>query len=245
MKGMCGWLGDGKNSPDARKITNAMIDAMSDGPSESLRALYGIRDGMAGWSGMGQASCHEEGALKVVVVGNVHWKNEALNGLSLEKSLAVAVTEAYAKSGKAFLEEMHGTFCVAIMDEQEGMVMIAIDRLGIYPLCYAAPKGNFVFATSTDGVVAHPAMDREIDPQAVFNYLFFHMVPSPGSIYKHVRKLLPGQYALFHNGKLTKDMTRRSLCFKLSMSIRSAGGGPLPGRKADNSVFNSFDSVSP
>jgi hypothetical protein len=85
MKGMCGRFEDGKNSLNAREITNAMIEIMSDGPSESLRVLYSMRDGMAGWSGMDQASCSEEGALKVVIVGNVHWKNEELNGLFLGK----------------------------------------------------------------------------------------------------------------------------------------------------------------
>ena len=109
------------------------------------------------------------------------------------------------KSGKAFLEDIHGAFCVAVIDSQAGIALIAIDRLGIYPMSYAAPQGHFVFSTSTDGVVAHPAMDRVIDPQSVFNYIFFHEVPSPGCIYKNVRKLQPGQYALFQNGNVETD----------------------------------------
>ncbi len=86
------------------------------------------------------------------------------------------MAKVYSRLGKAFLEDMHGAFCVAVIDAQEGTAIAAIDRLGIYSICYAAPRGHFIFATSTNGVVAHPDMERVIDPQAIFNYLFFHSV---------------------------------------------------------------------
>ena len=134
--------------------------------------------------------------------GNVYWENAELNELAQKESPAAAVAKAYSRSGRTFLEDMHGTFCVAVFNSQDGTVIAAIDRLGIYSICYSAPSGHFIFATSTDGVVAHPDMERVIDPQSIFNYLFFHAVPAPGSIYKNVRKLLPGQYALYQNGKV-------------------------------------------
>src|SRR3569833_3012774 len=43
-----------------------------------------------------------------------------------------------------------------------------------------------------------------IDPQSVYDYLYFHMVPSPRTIHLGVEKLLPGQYAVFENGRLEK-----------------------------------------
>lgn len=202
MNGMCGWFGGERNSILAKEITDAMIDVMTDEKADSIRPLYGCCEGLAGWSKIDQASCHEEGSLKVALVGNVYWGNDELNELAQEQTSAAAVAKAYLRSGKAFLEDMHGAFCVAIINPQEGTALVAIDRLGIYSICYAAPCNHFIFATSTNGVVAHPDMERVIDPQAIFNYLFFHSVPAPGSIYKNVRKLLPGQYALFQNGKI-------------------------------------------
>ncbi|MBL0037704.1 MAG: hypothetical protein IPP36_02510 [Nitrosomonadales bacterium] len=202
MNGMCGWFGGGRDSSLAKEITDAMVDVMTEKKADSIRPLYGCCEGMAGWSKIDQASCHEEGSLKVAVVGNVYWGNDELNELAQEQTSAAAVAKAYSRSGKAFLEDMHGAFCVAVINAQEGTALVAIDRLGIYSICYAAPRNHFIFATSTNGVVAHPDMERVIDPQAIFNYLFFHSVPAPGSIYKNVRKLLPGQYALFQNGKI-------------------------------------------
>ncbi len=202
MKGMCGWIGGEKDPILAKEITDAMVDAMTDEKSDTVLALYSRCEGIAAWSKIDQASCHEEGSLKVAVVGNVYWGNDELNELAQEESPAAAVAKAYSRSGKAILEDIHGAFCVAVVNTQDGTAIVAIDRLGVYSICYAAPCGHFIFATSTDGVVAHPDMERVIDPQSIFNYLFFHSVPSPGSIYKNVRKLLPGQYALFQNGKV-------------------------------------------
>jgi len=202
MKGMCGWFGDEKDPILAKKITDAMVDAMTDEKNDSMQALNSRCEGIAAWSKIEQASCYEEGPLKVAVVGNVYWENEQLNELAKAETSAAVVAKAYSRSGNAFLEDMHGAFCVAVINAQDATVVVAIDRLGIYSICYAAPCGHFIFATNTDGVVAHPDMERVIDPQSIFNYLFFHSAPSPGSIYKNVRKLLPGQYALFQNGKV-------------------------------------------
>jgi asparagine synthase (glutamine-hydrolysing) len=43
----------------------------------------------------------------------------------------------------------------------------------------------------------------EIDPQAIFDYLYFHVIPSPRTIYKGIYRLPPAHYALFENGQLT------------------------------------------
>ena len=205
MRGMCGWIGGEKDPILAKEITDAMVDAMADEKSDTILALYSRCEGISAWSKIDQASCHEEGSLKVAVIGNVYWENDELNELAQEETPAVAVAKAYSQSGKVFLEDMHGAFCVAVINAQENTAIVAIDRLGIYSICYAAPCGHFIFATSTNGVVAHPDMERVIDPQSIFNYLFFHSVPSPGSIYKNVRKLLPGQYAIFQNGKVESN----------------------------------------
>lgn len=205
MKGMCGWQGGEGSLADTQKITDAMTGAMTDGQHDSMHVLHGIRDGIAAWSEIDPASCHEEGSLKVAIVGHVYWGSGKLDALAREQTPAAAAAKAYLKSGKAFLEDIHGAFCVAVIDAQTGTALIAIDRLGIYPMCYAVSQGDFIFATSADGIVAHPAMDRVIDPQSIMNYLFFHEVPSPGCIYKNVSKLQPGQYALFQNSKVETD----------------------------------------
>ena len=82
--------------------------------------------------------------------------------------------------------------------------LIAIDRIGIHSLSYALQDGVFVYSTSTGSVVRHPKITRRINPQAIFNYLYFYDVPSPGTVFEGVEKLLPAQYIEFRDGKPEK-----------------------------------------
>lgn len=165
--------------------------------------------GLAAWSPHGSASLHEADGLMVAVEGRPYWRSGTLAALSKDQSPAAALATAYRHSDLKALEEMHGPFALAIIDQQKNQALLAIDRLGIRPLCYAQPdnqqpSGQLVFGSTTDSVIAHPAVSRTIDPQAIFNYLFCHMVPSPGSIYQGVSKLLPGQYIMFRDNQITE-----------------------------------------
>ncbi|MBK7509872.1 MAG: hypothetical protein IPI16_17820 [Comamonadaceae bacterium] len=39
-----------------------------------------------------------------------------------------------------------------------------------------------------------------IDPAGYFDYLYFHCIPSPGTIYKGIYRIPPGHTASMHNG---------------------------------------------
>ena len=82
--------------------------------------------------------------------------------------------------------------------------MLAIDRLGTRTMCYANPSGALVFASNAESVVAHPSVTRELSQQAIFNYLYCHVVPSPGTIYQSVQKLQPGECVTFSNGAVER-----------------------------------------
>jgi asparagine synthase (glutamine-hydrolysing) len=81
-------------------------------------------------------------------------------------------------------------------------VLLALDRLGQQHLFYARVPGGLVFGSSADAVLAHPAVGRDIDPQAVFDYVYSHHCPSPGSIYRQVRKLDAAQALIWRSGEI-------------------------------------------
>jgi asparagine synthase (glutamine-hydrolysing) len=64
-------------------------------------------------------------------------------------------------------------------------------------MCYANPPGQLVFSSTADSVASHPAVGRRLSHQAIFNYLYCHMVPSPGTIYEGIQKLQPGECLIF------------------------------------------------
>ena len=76
--------------------------------------------------------------------------------------------------------------------------------MGIRSLCYANPADQLVFGSTTDSVAVHPKVGRILNQQAIFNYLYSHVVPSPGTIYHKVEKLQPGECLTFKKGVVEK-----------------------------------------
>jgi asparagine synthase (glutamine-hydrolysing) len=92
-----------------------------------------------------------------------------------------------------------GSFAVGVQDPATGRSFLAVDRFAAHTLCYRVHQGRLEFAARAD---AWPAA-AELDAQAVFDYLFFHCIPSPRTIFKGVMRLPPGHCAWFEGGQLT------------------------------------------
>lgn len=101
------------------------------------------------------------------------------------------------RNPKAALEALcglAGAFLFVGADKHSGEALLAIDRSGIRNLYYAEVTGGLVFGTSAGEVAAHPMVGAEIDPQSLFHYAYFHMIPGPRTIFGKVRRLVPGEY---------------------------------------------------
>jgi asparagine synthase (glutamine-hydrolysing) len=100
----------------------------------------------------------------------------------------------------AAADRTSGDFAFAINDAS-GRSILAADRFAIRSLCYRLIDRQLRFATRADELARiEPA--AEIDPQALFDYLYFHVIPSPRTIFKGVFRLPPAHYAVFDKGKL-------------------------------------------
>lgn len=99
------------------------------------------------------------------------------------------------------IAEVGGSFCVALQNA-EGRTLLAVDRFSICTLCYRIIDGRLHVSTRADELAALPPA-AEIDPQAVFDYLYFHVVPSPRTIFRGVYRLPAAHYATFDQGRLT------------------------------------------
>jgi asparagine synthase (glutamine-hydrolysing) len=88
-----------------------------------------------------------------------------------------------------------GFFLLLIFDKQRGSLSIINDHVGSIP-CYIDQRDSNILKIS-DAMTAlqASAQHAEIDPQAVFNYVFYHCIPSPISIYQGISKLEPGVIA--------------------------------------------------
>lgn len=63
--------------------------------------------------------------------------------------------------------------------------------MGIERLAWGVSGGHLVFGTSASNVASLLACAPELNPQALFDFMLSHMVPSPETAFVGVRKLLP------------------------------------------------------
>ena len=104
----------------------------------------------------------------------------------------------YEEYGKDLLEHINGMFAFAIFDSNLKSLFIARDRLGQKPLYYFTEKINgqtlFAFSSELNSLSKHPEMPGELDHQALHDYFSLQYIPGESSIYKGVKKLLPGNF---------------------------------------------------
>jgi asparagine synthase (glutamine-hydrolysing) len=106
------------------------------------------------------------------------------------------VLRAYLEWGEEFPEHVQGMFALALWDSRLRKLVLARDRLGKKPLYYFAKGARVIFGSELKALVAHGAMPRELDPEALVQYLACEYVPAPGSILRGVRKLPAGHVAV-------------------------------------------------
>jgi asparagine synthase (glutamine-hydrolysing) len=68
-------------------------------------------------------------------------------------------------------------------------LFLARDRAGVKPLYFSLQKGILVFASEIKAIVAHPAIERDVDPVAMYHYLSFLTTPAPLTMFKGIYKL--------------------------------------------------------
>ena len=110
--------------------------------------------------------------------------------------------EAYIECGEAALQSLHGDFAVALIDPRRNHALLAVDRMSVHNLIYAELHDGFAFAPSSDALARIPGAAPQLDPQQVFNYLYFHMVPGPATIYRGWRRVPPGHLVAYSKGRV-------------------------------------------
>ena len=134
-----------------------------------------------------------------LTIGTPDFQTVALADLALRDGPAMAWRQiADAGNVATAIDAVNGDFAFAVQNAA-GDVVMAVDRFAIRTLCYRVSDGQLSFAARADEL-ADAATD--IDPQAIFDYLYFHAIPSPCTIFKGVFRLPPGHYAIWSGGKL-------------------------------------------
>jgi len=156
-----------------------------------------------------QPLSNEDGSVWIVFNGEIfnhHELRQRLEGAGHRfrtHSDTEAIVHLYEDEGLGFLEHLNGMFALAIWDSNHRRLVLARDRLGKKPLYYRQEAQRLLFASELKSLLQVPGIERQVDPQALDEYLTYNYVPHPHTIFRGFSKLPPAHYGVYEDGRWT------------------------------------------
>ncbi len=141
-----------------------------------------------------------ENGLHIGIAGWPIFRNKAIVPGESRRMLSLMLTR-YRDVGSRLLDEIEGSFALAILDPNVEIALIAVDRMGVEKMTYSWNGRSLTFGNSANDVAGFPNMERKLRHQAFYDFLFMHMVPAPETVYESIRKLPPATVLLCESGR--------------------------------------------
>jgi len=194
MSGLCGCVG---RASENRSGVLAMARALSRLDAIPVHQLS-ASDGCVAVAAMPDGfSLYSKDGLMVAIWGRPTLDRE-------RSELAARFAERWREQGTKACVALSGHFAVSVIDTVNDEVTLAIDRSGVHTMHYQRVPEGLLFSSSAAALQAHPSASAELDPQALYDYLYFHTIPAPRSVYRNQQRLLPGEYLQYRAGRLDR-----------------------------------------
>lgn len=212
MCGICGFIG---KTQEKELVLEGMMEAIVHrGPDSS--GMYSKDDASLGFRRLsiidlseGSQPMYNEEEDKVLVFNGEIYNYQSLRSALLEKghkfrnhSDSEVLLHGYEEYREKMLDQLRGMFAFAIWDEKEQRLFAARDPFGIKPFYYALIDGCFVFASEIKSILKFPGYKKELNEEALEQYLSFQYSALPETFFKGIYKLLPGHYLSYENRRL-------------------------------------------
>src|SRR3989338_445270 len=178
-----------------------------------------------------QPMSNEGGTIWIVFNGEIYNYEQLREDLKKKGHQLKSNTDAevilhlYEDFAQDCLFYLRGMFAFAIWDERQDKLFLARDRIGKKPLLYYHDGQHFCFASEFSALLASNLINKDVNYEAIGNYLTFGYVPAPQTIYKKVFKILPAHFAILQNNELTfKKYWDLDYTIKIDISEEEASG---------------------
>lgn len=216
MCGICGILNFGIDELVNRETLRRMCTVMSHrGPDdEGFFVERNVGLGMRRLSIIDLSTGHqpisnEDGTVWIVFNGEIY------NHLIVRKELeskghkfstntdTEAIVHAYEEYGEDCVSKLRGMFAFAIWDEAKKKLFLARDRIGIKPLYYCIDDKRLIFGSELKVILEYPGIPKDLDFNALDNFLTFEYIPAPLTIFKKIKKLPQAHTLSVENSKIS------------------------------------------
>ncbi|PSR10821.1 MAG: asparagine synthase (glutamine-hydrolyzing), partial [Bacteroidetes bacterium] len=104
------------------------------------------------------------------------------------------ILKMYREYGEQAISQLNGMFAFLLYDRNQQRVLAARDHFGIKPLYIFEDGEKMIFASEIKAIVAHPQVKAELAQESLNEYLTFQFILQEDTLFKGVRKLLPGHF---------------------------------------------------
>ena len=212
MCGICGIVDP--NGPDREgleRMTRSLAHRGPDGEGFHFGPGFAFghrRLSIIDLSSGSQPMCNEDGTVWITFNGEIYNYKElaaSLTGKHVFKTQSdtEVIVHLWEELGERCVTKLRGQFAFAIHDARTGRFFAARDHLGQKPFYYSQPRPGerFAFASEIKALLALDPTLRQMDPEALAEYLALRIITPPRSMFKEVRKLPPGHFLLMENGR--------------------------------------------
>ena len=194
-----GWLA-GSTLRSADHVAALLEQALTGDRGRPVRSWHAGAAGLTVSDTPQTTVLHTSGSHSIVIFGRPRWMEGGQTETGMDH-VCQRFLEAYRVRNARALESLNGDFALAMVNATSGEVLLAVDRFSIRNLIYQADTQGLIFGSTCDVVCAHPNAGKTVDPQAIYDYTYFHAVPGPRTIYRGQQRLLPGHCLTWANGR--------------------------------------------
>ena len=222
MCGIAGWIGGPKAAHTEATLASMLQAIAHRGPDGEGMRSFGFgsfgervflghrRLAIIDPQGAHQPMCDPASGLALAFNGEIYnfrdLRGELVKlGYSFARDSDTEVLlRAYQHWGPDVVEHLRGMFAFVVWDARNECLFMARDRFGEKPLFLHENADGLYFASEIKALLRVPGIATTVDPGAVWDYLAYRYVPAPATLFKGIRKLMPGTCATWQNGTLTQ-----------------------------------------
>src|SRR5690242_12560111 len=220
MCGIAGWIAPSASAPEERALQPMLNSIAHRGPDGTgscsflaARGDYRVALGhrrlaIIDPEGAHQPMCDAASGLALTFNGEIYNFRQLRDELSAlgycftRDSDTEVLLRAYEHWGDAVVDHLRGMFAFAIWDARNERLFLARDRFGEKPLFLYEDARGLYFASEIKALLRIPGLKVEVNLKAVWDYLAYRYVPGPKTLFKGIRKLMPGTAATWEGGQL-------------------------------------------
>ena len=210
---MCGIAGIVGGNADHRAAMARMLYALrhrgpdGEGQIDNDQAIFGHRRlSIIDLEGGQQPLTNADRSIWLVCNGEIYNYRALRAGLEARgfrfqtNSDCEVIIGLYEEHGDRLLEHLRGMFAFALWDGRRRRLLAARDHLGQKPFYYAQTANGFAFSSEIKGLLAFDPTLREMDLEALDQYLALRVIAPPLSMFRGIRKLPPGNVLVLEEG---------------------------------------------